>query len=405
MSCRVHLKSQDKAPPDMPLMGIMGGIFAGNQGSKTTDANGFFEFPDVNPGQYVVMANSSTQGMASSSPLRVQAGMSIEGVRVTLNTGVRFSGTVVDKDGQAVSGAMIKLVAAAESNAEELAAQFMPPGLERASSASASDSEGKFSMEQVAPGTYSLIVTHPAFARLVMREVQVPPGRDTMGHRLVLTTGGAATGQFMVNGVAQSGALVNLIGPTGMFVVTTDQEGHFDLSGVPAGSYLVNGINLDNLMTRGAGALIAQIPQVADITDDTSTPIVLGTSPSTESSSTSVNGVLQIPDASENAVTVVSLRRPGGPNPEDINSLNLVEALSLYRYYVGGQQVGADGTFDMEGVKPGSYILEVFSVNIDPQNPNLNALSTMNRTPLVRQTVNVGADPVSLTLTPTAPKP
>jgi len=60
--------------------------------------------------------------------------------------------------------------------------------------------------------------------------------------------------------------------------------------------------------------------------------------------------------------------------------------------------VGQDGTFRIDGIEPGTYLLEVHSIDMDPLNPDFDAIMSMDRSPRIRQEIVVGTEPVHLTL-------
>jgi hypothetical protein len=65
---------------------------------------------------------------------------------------------------------------------------------------------------------------------------------------------------------------------------------------------------------------------------------------------------------------------------------------------VGKAIVGPDGTFQMDGVEPGTYIAEVYPMEMDLQNPDFNQLMNMDYTPAYSQEVVVGEGPMQLNI-------
>ena len=93
-------------------------------------------------------------------------------------------------------------------------------------------------------------------------------------------------------------------------------------------------------------------------------------------------------------MTTVSLRREGGPRPEDINQFDFDATIEALRYAGGSQDIltGDRDTYTIQGVRPGEYILEVISIDMDMSNPA--AMMEMASNPPIpqRQPVLVKAD-------------
>jgi hypothetical protein len=47
----------------------------------------------------------------------------------------------------------------------------------------------------------------------------------------------------------------------------------------------------------------------------------------------------------------------------------------------------------MDNVPPGNYTLEVYSMNFDESNPDINALLNLPRTPAYSKPIEIGATP------------
>ena len=85
---------------------------------------------------------------------------------------------------------------------------------------------------------------------------------------------------------------------------------------------------------------------------------------------------------------VITLRRPGGPAPEEINTTAMKASTEAQKkYQVGMSFIGSDNKYVIEDIDPGDYILEVPRMPRDPT--DLEAYERMDRTPQFRKTVTV----------------
>ena len=91
---------------------------------------------------------------------------------------------------------------------------------------------------------------------------------------------------------------------------------------------------------------------------------------------------------------MITLRRPGGPAPEDLDPLDMEAAVVNARYQVGMAMLGPDGEFAIADIEPGEYILEVPALPEDPT--DLGAYQEMDRTPHHRETITVRESDVTV---------
>jgi hypothetical protein len=84
---------------------------------------------------------------------------------------------------------------------------------------------------------------------------------------------------------------------------------------------------------------------------------------------------------------MVTLRRPGGPLPEEMSPLDMKAAVEASRYQAGVGFVTPDNKYEIPDIEPGTYILEVARM---PDNPtDLKAYEKMDRRPHYRKEVTV----------------
>jgi len=186
--------------------------------------------------------------------------------------------------------------------------------------------------------------------------------------------------------------MIYLMGPTGIFTATTDSTGAFSFDGIPPGRYTIQTFDMDT-MVRGATEGFSFRPHVVDIADNEAVQIDLG-----NEHGVPVTGRISL--QGEGNMIVYTLRKPGGPAPESLNIFDINQMMEAATYTVGQGIVGSDGTFRLPAVEPGNYIIDVYALNITPQQPpDMNSLLSAFQTPVIRQEITVGDQQVELNLT------
>lgn len=54
---------------------------------------------------------------------------------------------------------------------------------------------------------------------------------------------------------------------------------------------------------------------------------------------------------------------------ENINIMNIGDMIEAMRFLQSQTVVGADGTFSLDSVEPGEYVLEVYTLDTNPGRP------------------------------------
>ncbi|MCL4694831.1 MAG: carboxypeptidase regulatory-like domain-containing protein, partial [Candidatus Hydrogenedentes bacterium] len=384
----VQLKDLAEQGPEPNIGAIMSGLFRRGEGGESTDAYGRFEFTKIAPGNYEVAAKTASQGTAKSEPLSLSPGTDLTNLQLILDPGVSFSGIVLGSDGAPVQGAHVQLTPSGEDPTADMMSQFLPAAMLNPVGSTTSDANGTFTINNVPPGTYQLVASHSAYAKTSIPDVQIGSGRPVTGFRVTLGKGGKAQGKYTVDGKPQAGAMIMIVGPAGFEMVQTDSQGLFDVTGLSSGSYMIAAIDPSGIATGGQGVQFK--PQVVDIVDGEVTGVELG-----DASGVPVTGAVT---GMGDGLTVVALRRPGGPSLQNLDLTNLGNLFDSMRYLAGQATVAPDGSFTIDGVEPGEYVLEVYSLDMGQAGPNLNALMNMPRTPIYQQNVTIGDEPPVLNI-------
>lgn len=382
--CTVRLTNMDEAGKVSSFISIMQGILGAQPGGQSTDANGHFEFTKLAPGTYVVKAQSASRGTAETDPLAVAAGEDVTGVQITLSPGVTISGTVVGPSGELVRGATVQLGPVTQDTAANLVSTFVPTGVLKTAGTTTTNERGEFTLNQVAPGTYRLAASHSDYAKSIVNDFKVSAGQDIHGYRISLGRGGEARGTFTIDGKPQPGSMIVVLGEAGIEVVQTDSQGRFDVKGLTSGPHMIAAFDPSRFVSGGAGMQFS--PQVVDINEGQATDISLGGTGGVKVSGTLSGGDL-------GTLTLVALRKPDGTSLSGMDLANFSNLLESMRSLGSQTMVGPDGSFSMDNVPPGNYTLEVYSMNFDESNHDINALLNLPRTPAYSKPIEIGAAP------------
>ncbi len=373
-NCNVSLKSTSEE--GFNIMALMGmGVRAD---SSETDEFGFFEFANAVPGEYTLEAKSRTSGTGVTQPFTVVAGKDLLNLDIVLTPGVAFGGRVLDGAGRPIENATVTLQPTAGRMAAAMN-QFLPATMRQQAGTAQSGADGVYEILRVPPGTYTVNATHADFAPTNLKDVLVEAGHDVRGFDLVLNVGGCIEGVTVLKGEVRSNIMIQVMGDGGMFMTSSDDEGKFELCGIPEGTYIVQAVDAGSVMSGDLGNM--QFKQVSiEILDGQTTTVDFAPPENTATVSGIIGGEL-------GTITQVSLRRPGGPAPEELDPLDMQAQMSAAAYQAGTAMADAQGVFTMEGIEPGDYILEVFSFTINPG--DIQAMVEMDRTPQIRMEVTV----------------
>ena len=97
------------------------------------------------------------------------------------------------------------------------------------------------------------------------------------------------------------------------------------------------------------------------------------------------------------AFQTVTLRRPGGPPPEEVNPLDMEAGIRAAEFNTGMGFMLPDNTYEIMDVPPGTYWLELLAT---PDNPaDIVAMAAMDRTPFYRAKIVVGEEDIEHDMT------
>lgn len=237
------------------------------------------------------------------------------------------------------------------------------------------DDNGDYAVEHLAPGTYEIFAKHPDFAPSAPVTVTVKEDQVATAPGLVLSVGGTIELLVIEKGEPKTGLMVQLMGD-GMKMATTDGEGRCSFDSLKPGDYMLN------LVEMGGAGGMALKTRTATIQGSETVDIEVeyGTG-------SKVHG--KVTGLPAGGMKMILLRRPGGPNPEDLDPLDMSAQMEASKYNAGIGMVTPAGTYTIADVEPGEYIMEI------PRTPDnladAAAYAEMDRTPYFRKTVSVVA--------------
>lgn len=237
-----------------PLQGITVTLYdsgGSSEGSVQTDANGSYTFNGLSAGTYQVGFESDDQaylpqfanGEASldqADPITVGSGQSVPGINAAMQAAGQISGTVTDASSDAaLSGVQVTVYdanGAAAGTAQTAAdGSYAVPGLPAGSYTV--DFDGS------TIGNYQGQYANNESSSATADPVNVAAGQSATNVNAALQTGGLISGTVTDAATQQplQGVTVTLYDSSGdsQMSVTTNGNGHYELSGIPPGSYTV----------------------------------------------------------------------------------------------------------------------------------------------------------------------
>ncbi len=209
---------------------------------SVTGADGRFVVPDRRRGERVdiVVSAESRRDLLPATLPAVEAPNPTP-LRVVLERGARVAGTVVDPTGAPVANASIRL------NIEtRLAAGALMSRQSKVEHQSQSDAAGRFRFERASPGILRLSARADGWIGAELSGLEMPPGGELVGLRLVLERGATVTGQVLdAEGQPAAGVSVRVLEPAaasrlpGVMSARTGADGSYVLEEVPPGLRIV----------------------------------------------------------------------------------------------------------------------------------------------------------------------
>ncbi|MGE3165663.1 MAG: carboxypeptidase regulatory-like domain-containing protein [Planctomycetota bacterium] len=212
------------SPPESTTVSIMDTVLAAIMppfARAVSDRSGRYQFTEIGGGeQFRLIARAPRHQEYQADKVVVMPGVNTE-LNLTLETGLIVRGVVFDPDGRLLAGATVKVN---QQGARPKANQIQDEGKK-------TGDDGRFEFDELGPGSYRLVASHPDFASV--QENKVEPSEEDV--ELRLTVGGAIAGT-----ITDAGTGAPVAGATIMVrdVAGIEKESVSDSSG----RYFVRGI-------------------------------------------------------------------------------------------------------------------------------------------------------------------
>lgn len=221
--------------------------------------------------------------------------------------------------------------------------------------------DGVFEFTGLPEGAYTVTARLQNYAQAQSNPIQVRPGRSTTNVDLVLGSGGELQGYVYKDGAVETGAVITVVGNNVSQIATSDRNGFYSIDHLPAGTYMAS------KMSMGSGNLLAALQPVharIEIFEGQTTVYNFGDE---SSAGASIHGYTNLSlNLGQMGFAILSL--PGSEHQLDgVNFTNPIEWFSgnssLASAIMDVRPLGADGSFAMESLPEGSYVLSILTAS------------------------------------------
>ncbi|MBN9654118.1 carboxypeptidase regulatory-like domain-containing protein [Halobacillus sp. GSS1] len=280
-----------------------------------TDENGFYTVSALAPGFYTVTA-TAVNFQSSAQGVFIQSNATTTEDFTLLPNPVSIIGTVINQQtGDPITGAQIE-VRVLDVNGVLVQTTF-------------TDTNGEFLVDQLSPGTYTVVASSPSF-QTNFATVTVPPGGQESITLSLIPNPGTLTGTITseTSGSGIAGAIVQAVNQSNVQIgtVVTDQNGQYTFTGLPPGNYNVIA-SAEGFQTKIGGALV-----LADTT--TVVDLALVSSPGV------INGTVT-----------------------PVQAGTIIQLFTANNVFIASVLADANGDYQFSGLAPGNYILTAGAPN------------------------------------------
>ncbi len=296
--------------------------YARDEFVSVRDADGRFTLTSVEDGATALEVRAEDFADATVALSGIVGGETRKDVLVRMGNGVVVAGRVVDSSGKGIGGARIFI-----GNRPR---EWEQDRLQRASSGS----DGSFRLRSMPAGQAQISAVHPEYASRTVTASLVARVENTV--EIVLSAGASVEGRVTVNGkTAASNAYVFAsVGNSNRHQTRADADGRYRLAGLPDGTVHVGA----SLPDGGSNRIQSRSVEIADgYVAELNFDFTEGTA--------TIEGTVYKAEG-------VPLGRQGYLNATSQSATGATESYNA--------QLGADGTYLLEGVAAGIVMLRVF---------------------------------------------
>jgi protocatechuate 3,4-dioxygenase beta subunit len=318
-------------------------------------ADGTFELRGIPPGRVRVRVRADGFLDAEQQEVDLQPGQTSDVLTFHVAAGQPVAGRVVDETGKPVSDAQVTAYRSRDGvggNRGPFNFQIDPEDFDFLALSSAtnarsaiSDSKGHFVVPALAAGNYRFTARHPDLAKSSAKDVEVKAGTPTPDIEIKLDAGGGVEGTVTGYGerpLADALIVAFSLQAGSMRSGTTDKAGFYRIDGLPPGHYAVFKSRLDERADNIPLELMSNMRLKTVVVKQ------------------GKFSRLDVHDDSEDGVRVFGMVREGGaPVPRALVTLLGSDRDGLLGMGVRAGAAGLDGRYELVGIKPGSYVMQV----------------------------------------------
>ena len=322
-------------------------------------ADGTFELRGIPPGRIRVRVRAEGYLDAEEQTIDLQPAQTSELLAFEIAAGQRVSGVVVDATSRVpVSDAQVTAYRKrgddrrSRGGWSSLRPDIDPEdfdflGLSSAMSrrSAMTDSRGRFDIKALEPGEYRFTARHPDMAKSSTKNVEVIEGAKTPDIEISLDAGGGVEGNVTGVGMrplADALMVAFSIQAGTMRSSSTDRSGYYRIDGLPPGQYIVFKSRMDERADNIGLELMSNM-RLKTVT------VRKGRF-----------SRLDVHDEGEDGVRVYGIvRESGTPVQRALVTLLGSDRDGILGMGVRANAAGMDGRYELVGIKPGDYVMQV----------------------------------------------
>ncbi|MBX3464619.1 MAG: carboxypeptidase regulatory-like domain-containing protein, partial [Planctomycetes bacterium] len=317
-------------------------------------ADGTFELRGIPPGRVRVRVRADGQLDPANQEIDLAPGQTSDVLVFRVEPGQPVAGRVIDESGRPVSDAQVTAYKQRDGGQRRGPFQFQidPEDFDFLALSAAtnqrsaiSDSKGRFEVVALEPGRYRFTARHPDLAKSSATDVEVKAGEPTPLVEIKLDAGGGIEGLVTGYGLrplADALIVAFSIQAGTMRSSTTDAKGYYRIDGLPPGQFVVFKSRMDERADNIPLELMSNM-RLKTVT------VRQGTF-----------ARLDVHDESEDGVRIHGVvREAGAPVPRALVTLMGSDRDGILGMGVRAGAAGMDGRYELVGIKPGSYVMQV----------------------------------------------